>query len=294
MLADLAATVAQQAAALVRSERTHVRRLDPKSTPTDAVTQTDLDAERLIRDSLSAATPGCGFVGEEGGASSPRARLAWILDPLDGTVNFVYGLPVVAISIAAALDGQIVAGAVVDVVGGETFMATRGAGATLDGQPISTSSSASLDLALVTTGFSYRSSLRAEQGAVLALLLPAVRDIRCFGSAALQLCWVGAGRSEAHFERDTKLWDHAAGALIAAEAGAIVELPCPENDQLVIAAAPGIHEPLRRHLTPEAARLRRSTPSGSTPSANRATSIAPAHDEIAASSTPAADVTTPR
>jgi myo-inositol-1(or 4)-monophosphatase len=249
-LADLAASVARRAATLVRSERTQVRRLEPKSTPTDALTQTDLDAERLIRDALSAATPGCGFVAEEGGVSSPRARLTWILDPLDGTVNFTYGLPVVAISIAAAVDGHIVAGAVVDVVGGETFAATRGAGATLDGRRISTSSCASLDLALVTTGFSYRSSLRAEQGSVIAVLLPLVRDIRCFGSAALQLCWVAAGRSDAHFERDTKLWDHAAGVLIAAEAGAIVESPCPENGQLVIAATPGIHESLRRQLTP--------------------------------------------
>ena len=217
-----------------------------KSSPTDIVTQTDIDSERLIRERLTAATPEAGFVGEEGGASGQGRRLQWVIDPLDGTVNFWYQLPVLAVSIAAAVDGVVVAGAVVDVMSGETFSAARQRGSRLDGEPIHASSCDALSVALVTTGFSYQSKTRVAQGALVARLLPRVRDIRCFGSAALQLCWVGGGRSDGHFERDIKIWDYSAGALVAAEAGATVELPCPENGGLVIAATPAVFEPLRR------------------------------------------------
>ena len=219
-----------------------------KSTPTDIVTQTDVDSERLIRDRLIAATPDAGFVGEEGGTSHGSRRLQWVIDPLDGTVNFWYRLPVVAVSIAAAVDGVVVAGAVVDVASGELFSATRDGGSRRDGQTVTVSDRESLSQSLVTTGFSYRSGIRRSQGAVVARILPLVRDIRCFGSAALQLCWVGCGRTDAHFERDIKIWDYSAGALVAAEAGAAVELPCPENGGLVFAASPAVFEPLRRAL----------------------------------------------
>lgn len=245
-LESIAAATATSAAALVRSRLFDRRSLATKSSPTDIVTQTDVDSERLILAQLTAATPEAGFIGEETGGSGPAQRVQWVIDPLDGTVNFWYGLPVLAVSIAAAVDGVVTAGAVVDVSSGETFSAAKGLGSRLDGAAVAASACASLTQGLVTTGFSYRSDVRSAQGMVVARILPRVRDIRCFGSAALQLCWVGSGRSEAHFERDIKLWDYSAGALIAAEAGAVVELPCPENDGLVIAAAPAVFEPLRR------------------------------------------------
>lgn len=245
-LEAIASRVAEAAAELIRSRRPDHRAPPTKSSPTDIVTSTDLASERFIREQLLAATPAAGFVGEEHAASGVERALQWVVDPLDGTVNFWYGLPVFAVSIAAAVNGAVVAGAVVDIASGERFSAARGLGSRCAGRPIVTSDCDTLAQALVTTGFSYRADLRADQGALVAELLPSVRDIRCFGSAALQLCWVGCARSDAHFERDIKLWDYSAGALIAAEAGATVELPCPENGGLVMAAASEVFDPLRR------------------------------------------------
>lgn len=239
-LERIALDTAVAAAALVREAHGEGRRagLATKSSPTDIVTQTDLDSERLIHRHLVGFTPDAGFVGEEATAPPTPGRLQWIVDPLDGTVNFHYGLPVVAVSVAAAVDGRVVAGAVVDVLRGEAFSAALGRGARLDGDPITVSDCSELGLALVTTGFSYRSDVRGRQGEVVTRVLPRARDVRCFGSAALQLCWVGCGRVDAYFERDIKLWDHAAGSFIAREAGARVELPCPENEGLTIAGTP--------------------------------------------------------
>jgi myo-inositol-1(or 4)-monophosphatase len=248
-LETVAASAAGASAALVRANLGKASGLAEKSTPTDVVTRTDLDAERLIRRLLADATPGAGVLGEEGGQTPTHdgdaARLQWVVDPLDGTVNFLYALPVIGVSVAAALDGEIVAGAVVDVLRDETFSASAGQGARLGGGSIEISQCQSLARALVMTGFSYRADIRGRQGQIVHSLLPAARDIRCFGSAALQLCWVGAGRADAYFERDTKVWDYAAGALIAREAGAVTELPCPENDGLVIAAPPAVFDELR-------------------------------------------------
>lgn len=243
-LETIAVDAARDAASFVAGRR-RGEAVTAKTSATDIVTPTDRASERMIRERLAAATPHAGFVGEEEGTSGADRRLQWIIDPLDGTVNFWYGLPVVAVSIAAAVDGRVVAGAVVDVASGETFSAALGTGSRRNGQPIAASSCDRLDQALVTTGFSYDAELRAAHGAVVAGLLPRVRDIRCFGSAALQLCWVGCGRSDAHVERDIKVWDYSAGALIAAEADALIELPCPENSGLVIAATPSVFEPLR-------------------------------------------------
>jgi myo-inositol-1(or 4)-monophosphatase len=249
-LEAVAASVARASAALIRTNVGKATGLGAKSSPTDVVTRTDLDAEELIRRLLADATPGAGVLGEEGGqtpmpAGASAAHLQWVVDPLDGTVNFLYSLPVMAVSVAAALDGDVVAGAVVDVLRNETFSAAAGRGARVDGRRIEISDCPSLPRALVLTGFSYRSDLRSRQGNIVQALLPAARDIRCFGSAALQLCWVGAGRADAYYERDIKVWDYAAGALIAREAGAVTELPCPENDDLVIAATPAVFEELR-------------------------------------------------
>lgn len=248
-LETTAVAAAHASAALIRANVGRATRLREKSSPTDVVTRTDLDAEQLIRRMLTDTTPGAGILGEEGGQTltpvGEPGRLQWVVDPLDGTVNFLYSLPVIGVSVAAALDGDVVAGAVVDVLRDETFSAAAGHGARLGGSPIEVSQCQSLAQALVMTGFSYRADVRGRQGSIVGLLLPAARDIRCFGSAALQLCWVGAGRADGYFERDIKVWDYAAGALIAREAGAVTELPCPENDGLVIAAPPAVFDELR-------------------------------------------------
>jgi myo-inositol-1(or 4)-monophosphatase len=239
-LERVASTAARAAAAFVTSNYGQPREVGRKSSPTDVVTQTDLGAEDLARRALLEATPEAGIVGEERGSTAPGARLQWVLDPLDGTVNFLYGIPLFAVSIAAALDGEVVAGAVVDVLRDELFSAYRQGGARRDGQPISVSTCSSLPEALVTTGFSYRAELRELQGEVAHRLLSRARDLRFFGSSALELCWVACARVDAYFQRDTELWDRAAGALIAEEAGARTEHPCPENDDLVIAAGPQV------------------------------------------------------
>lgn len=244
-LESLAVRAARQAAEVIRAGSSRPRSIGTKSSATDVVTQTDLDSERTVVTLLRAATPTAGFIGEESGAADRSARLQWIIDPLDGTVNFLYRVPLFAVSIAAAVDGVMVAGAVLDVPRDEVFMAYRGGGARSAGseivaRPLTVSACDVLSASLVTTGFSYRSALRVKQGQVAAAMLGQVRDIRCFGSAALQMCWVADGRVDAYFERDIKIWDWAAGSVIAAEAGAHIELPCPENDDMVFASAPGV------------------------------------------------------
>jgi myo-inositol-1(or 4)-monophosphatase len=252
-LEEIAATTARAAAGIVTAAYGRPREVGLKSSPTDVVTQTDLRAEDLVRRLLLDATPQAGILGEEGGTTTPGARLQWVIDPLDGTINFLYGVPLFAVSIAAAIDGEIVAGAVVDVLRDELFSAHRGGGARRDGQPITVSACSALPDALVTTGFSYRAELRDVQGEVAHRLLSRARDLRCFGSAALELCWVACARVDAYFQRDTEIWDRAAGALIASEAGARSELPCPENDDLVIVAGPGVFDELRAVVQPAAA-----------------------------------------
>jgi myo-inositol-1(or 4)-monophosphatase len=244
-LERIAAVVARAAAAVVTGAHRQPVAVGHKLSPTDVVTETDLRAEDLIRRMLRDATPEAGALGEEGGETLPGARLQWVIDPLDGTVNFLHGVPVFAVSIAAAVDGEVVAGAVIDVLRSELFTAHLGGGACLDGEPIAASGCTSLAEALVTTGFSHRADERIRQAEVARRLLPLAGDLRCFGSAALELCWVACGRVDAYYQRDTELWDRAAGALIAAEAGADVELPCPENDDLAIVAGTGIFDELR-------------------------------------------------
>jgi myo-inositol-1(or 4)-monophosphatase len=243
-LEAIAGRAVRAAAELVTSAYGRPDPVGHKSSPTDVVTQTDLSAEHLVRRLLKDATPAAGILGEEGGTSEPAARLQWVIDPLDGTINFLYGVPLFAVSVAAAVDGEVVAGAVVDVLRDELFTAHHDGGARRNGEPIAVSGCASLPEALVATGFSYRADLRSLQGEVAQRLLSRARDLRCFGSAALELCWVACARLDGYFQRDTEIWDRAAGALIAHEAGARVELPCPENNDLVVAAADGVFDAL--------------------------------------------------
>lgn len=235
----VAVDVARVAARLVASAAGSASAARTKSSPTDVVTHTDLQSETLIRNELLARCPGSAIVGEEYDDGIGTNHVGWIVDPIDGTVNFLYDLPVVAISIAATIDGSIVAGAVADVHRGQTFSASIGSGARCDGAPIAASTVDQLAQSLIGTGFSYDAQLRARQAEVIGRVLPGCRDIRCMGSAALNLCWVGCGRLDGYFERDLKIYDHAAGALIAAEGGATVH--SPTDSDLVIATTPAIH-----------------------------------------------------
>ncbi|NED97563.1 inositol monophosphatase [Phytoactinopolyspora alkaliphila] len=249
-LVDLAVGAAHEAGALARERRQAVSRMTvaaTKSTPTDVVTESDTAAEQLIRDRLLGARPGDAVFGEEGGHSSGESGVVWVVDPIDGTVNYLYGIPQYAVSIAVQIDGVVQGGVVHNPESGETWTAVRGSGAFLDGSPIYTTQCSELSLALVGTGFGYDASRRVRQGAILAELISVVRDIRRAGAAALDLCAVATGRLDAYYERGLKPWDLAAGALIASEAGAVVSGLRGEEagERLTFAATPKIAEELR-------------------------------------------------
>jgi myo-inositol-1(or 4)-monophosphatase len=220
-LLGLAVHLARQAATLIR-ERPADLGADTKATPTDVVTVTDRASERLILAGLAAARPHDVVVAEESGTtgSATDDGVRWYVDPLDGTVNFLYDLPQYAVSIAAEVAGQVVAGVVLDVATGDTYTATRGGGAHCNGRRLACRTESDPALSLVATGFSYDADRRAVQGRVVSSILPKVRDIRRMGAAALDLCAVAAGRVDGYFEERLKPWDWAAGALIAEEAGA--------------------------------------------------------------------------
>ncbi len=202
---------------------------DTKSSPTDVVTEMDRAAEVLIRQRLLAVRPQDAILGEEGGEKAGRAggpgRVRWVVDPLDGTVNYLYGLADWSVSIAAEVDGTVVAGVVTVPSHGEVFTATLGGGAWLDaggGEPVPLrcNTGVPLEQALVSTGFGYEVPRRVVQGAVVGAVLPRVRDIRRGGSCAVDLCSLAAGRVDAYYERGVNYWDWAAGGLVATEAGA--------------------------------------------------------------------------
>ena len=218
--------------------------VDTKSSITDVVTAADTAAERLARRLLAQWRPGEPILGEEeGGAGPPEGDLCWVVDPIDGTVNYLYGLPWYAVSVAVQRDGQSLAAAVGQPADGRLWSAARGGGALCDGVALRVSAATQLELSLIGTGFSYRSQRRARQAAMVAGMLPRIRDLRRAGSAALDLCSVASGWLDGFAEHGLHRWDWAAGALIAAEAGAVVRLPSPGSD-LVLAATPGIADAL--------------------------------------------------
>ncbi|MGY1843691.1 inositol monophosphatase family protein [Modestobacter sp. SYSU DS0875] len=247
-LLELARATAEEAAALVGAGRsTAADQVDTKSSPVDVVTAVDTASEALIVRRLTEARPDDGVLGEEGAAREGTSGVRWVVDPIDGTVNFLYGLPAYAVSIAAEVDGRTEVGVVLNVSTGELFTAVRGRGAwsTAPGAAaiqLQGSRPASLDRALVATGFGYRVEQRRAQGAVVAELLPEVRDIRRVGCASLDLCAAAAGRVDAYYELDLKPWDHAAGALVAAEAGLVVTGTGgrPFAEPMAVAAAPQV------------------------------------------------------
>jgi myo-inositol-1(or 4)-monophosphatase len=218
-----------------------------KSSPIDVVTEMDLAAEKLITDFLAEHRPDDAILGEEGGASRGTSGVRWIVDPLDGTVNYLYGLPQWAVSIAAEADGEVVAAVVAAPMRGETCRAVLGGGAQrltngADPETLCPRPSPPLDQALIGTGFNYVATVRTAQAAVAQRLIPQVRDIRRSGSAAIDLCDVAGGRLDGYYERGLAPWDLAAGDLIAREAGALTggrPGRRPDGD-LTVAAAPGV------------------------------------------------------
>jgi myo-inositol-1(or 4)-monophosphatase len=206
-----------------------------KSSPTDVVTASDHALETLIRARLSTLRPGDAVTGEEQGEGARSAAVAqaggatiqWVVDPIDGTVNFLYGMPWYAISLAAVRDGRSVAGAVIEPASGRLWSAALGAGATCDGRPLRVSGESDVALSLLATGFSYDAKRRTRQINMIGGMLPHVRDMRRAGAAALDLCAVAAGWVDGYVEHGTNWWDWAAAALIASEAGAVVRVPGP-------------------------------------------------------------------
>jgi myo-inositol-1(or 4)-monophosphatase len=228
-LADSLLAVARAAAAaavdLIHTRRPAAFAVDLKSTPTDMVTEMDTASERLIRSIITAHRPDDVIVGEEGGRQHDGAdtgddQVTWWVDPIDGTTNYVYDHPGYNVSIAAGVGGRTLVAVVADPTHGRTYAAAAGRGAWCDARRLTLGPAAPLDRTLVATGFSYDPARRARQGAVLAGLVPQIRDIRRMGAAALDLCSVAAGRVDAYYEVGLGAWDLAAGALIASEAGA--------------------------------------------------------------------------
>lgn len=256
-LLEVALAVARDAANTARTMRAEgVSGVTTKSTRTDVVTAADRAVERQVVAALRAVRPRDTVLGEEygdsGGSDQPAGpgSVRWIVDPIDGTVNYLYGLPQYAISLAAEIDGVVVAGVVRNAATGAEWTATRGDGAFRDGQRLRCSTETDLGQALIATGFGYDSGRRAHQAAVLAQLIPQVRDIRRFGAAALDLCLAAEGAVDAYYEKGLAAWDLAAGGLIAAEAGLRVAglAGAPPGPELVIAAPPALFEPLHARL----------------------------------------------
>lgn len=252
-LLEIAVEVARDAAATAYRMRAEgVSVAATKSTATDVVTAADRAVERQVTDALRRLRPADAVLGEEYGAGGPAepGGVRWILDPIDGTVNYLYGLPHCAVSLAAEVAGQVVAGVVRNVSTGEEWTATLGGGAWRDGERLRCSTETDLGQALVATGFGYDPGRRAHQARVVAELIPHVRDIRRLGAAALDLCLAAEGRVDAYYEKGLAAWDLAAGGLVAGEAGLRVGGlgGLPAGPDLVIAAPPALFEPLHARL----------------------------------------------
>jgi myo-inositol-1(or 4)-monophosphatase len=238
-LLTLAEDMAREAGRLIVDERPrHLGVASTKTSATDIVTEMDQRAEQLLVDRITAARPHDGILGEEGAAHEGTSGVTWVVDPIDGTVNYLYEIPAYAVSVAARVADHVVAGAVVNPVSGEVWTALHGEGAWLDGRRLELGEAPTLSMALVATGFGYDPRRRARQAQVLEVILPLVRDVRRVGAASLDLCALATGRVDAYYEQGLKPWDLAAGGLIAAEAGATVTglHGRPAGEPLVVAA----------------------------------------------------------
>lgn len=250
-LLALASDVAREAGLLLAERLPQARTsVGTKSSVTDMVTEVDRESEALVVSRILAARPNDGLLGEEGTARTGTSGVRWLIDPLDGTTNYIYAYPAFAVSIAAEVAGEVVAGAVFDAARGQAFTAAKGGGAFLDGRPIRVSAQDDIGRALVGTGFGYDSKRRKDQGATLAHVLPHIRDVRRAGSAALDLCSVACGRLDAYFEYGLNPWDLAAGGIIVREAGGLTDGygEGTFDGGWVVAATPALMAPLQALL----------------------------------------------
>ena len=256
-LAEIAARIAERAAARILELRAEgVSVAASKSSATDVVTLADQESERLIVAAIQEARPDDGILGEEGTGIPGTSGITWVIDPIDGTVNYLYDLPAYAVSIAATVsdeaayaDGRrAIAGAVCSPRTDELFVAWQGGGAFRNGEPIGITGQEDLSVSLVATGFGYTVERRTEQAEMVARVIPRARDIRRNGSAAYDLCMLAAGRLDAYYERGLQPWDYAAGVLIASEAGATLigrDAATPPGEPFLVAGAPGLVHELR-------------------------------------------------
>ena len=253
-LLALAADTAARAAAFLRNGRESLDvgsdDVTTKSSPTDVVTAMDKAAEAMIVDSLLGARPDDGVLGEEGASRPGTSGVRWVIDPVDGTVNYLYRLPSWSVSIGVEVDDEVVAGVVHDGPRDIAWTGRLGGGAFRDGIPVRCSTETDLSQALLATGFGYAAETRRAQGQVMGALLPEIRDIRRLGSAALDLCAVAAGHVDVYYEQGLNPWDLAAGGLIAREAGCRVEGFNGESAgyRMVVAAPPALFDPLHALL----------------------------------------------
>ncbi|MDM4718078.1 inositol monophosphatase family protein [Micromonospora sp. WMMA1363] len=254
-LLEIAIDVARDAAATARRMRVEgVSVAATKSTATDVVTVADRAVERQVLAALRRLRPGDSVLGEEYGEAdtdpAAPAGVRWIVDPIDGTVNYLYGLRHSAVSIAAEVDGVVVAGVVRNISTGEEWTATVGGGAWRDGRRLRCSTETDLGQALLATGFGYDPKRRAHQARVVAELISQVRDIRRLGAAAIDLCFAAEGRVDAYYEKGLAIWDLAAGGLVATEAGLRVSglNGVPAGPDMVVAAPPALFAPLHDRL----------------------------------------------
>lgn len=242
-LKDIALRVATEAADVLRQFwSVRLREVSAKSSPTDLVSEADRASEAHIVSELQKARPDDAIMGEEGASYPGTSGISWVADPLDGTINFLFRIPAYSVSLAAQYEGRSVVGVVVDPSRNEIWSAALGQGAWCNGSPCQGATGRSdVSTALVATGFGYKHEQRARQASILPRLLPAVRDIRRFGSAAIDLCWVADGRIDAYYEAHLNRWDWAAGRLVCEEAGAeVTMLP----DGTLLATTPALTEPL--------------------------------------------------
>lgn len=245
-LLALAVDLARSAGALALAMHQGLGGHDTKSTPTDVVTAADRAAESLLVEGIRAARPGDGMLGEEGASDEGTTGVRWVVDPVDGTVNYLYGLPQWGVSLGVEVDGVTQVGVVYDPAKDELFTAVRGGGAFLGGEPVRCTAVTTLSQALIATGFGYDAQRRAAQARLLPAVLPVVRDLRRLGAGSLDLCGVAAGRLDGYYEQGLSPWDMSAGLLIATEAGARVGglRGAEPGHPMVVACAPGVFDAL--------------------------------------------------
>lgn len=238
-LQAIAESIARDAAVRVEEAPPHLAvATESKSSEADVVTATDKAVELFIREQINLARPGDSIMGEEGQDHRGTSGVEWVIDPIDGTVNFTYGIPAYAVSIGVRVAGQAVVGVVINASTNTMYSARSGSEARCDGQVIRAREPQSPGLALIATGFGYDSALRAQQGACVAALLPRVRDIRRIGSCALDLCGVAEGTLNGYVEEGPQPWDYAAGQVIVEAAGGRFEIGRSPRGKPVPHAAP--------------------------------------------------------